>query len=110
MAIPFLLAMWLGNLFAIVPPEATAGALMIVGLLMLAATAAEIPWKDLSVGLPALFALMLMPLTWSITNGIGAGVILYTLLHVRTAAPAALDRVDRVRHLLRDRHPLTGGR
>jgi AGZA family xanthine/uracil permease-like MFS transporter len=85
-AIPFLLAMWLGNVFAIVPPEATAGALMIVGLLMMAATAAEIPWKDLSVGLPALFALMLMPLTWSITNGIGAGVILYTLLHARTAA------------------------
>jgi AGZA family xanthine/uracil permease-like MFS transporter len=85
-AIPFLLAMWFGNVFAIVPPEATAGALMIVGLLMIAATAAEIPWKDLSVGLPALFALMLMPLTWSITNGIGAGVILYTILHARTAA------------------------
>jgi AGZA family xanthine/uracil permease-like MFS transporter len=84
-AIPFLLAMWLGNVFAIVPQEATAGALMIVGLLMIAATAAEIPWKELAVGLPALFALMLMPLTWSITNGIGAGVILYTLLHVRTA-------------------------
>jgi AGZA family xanthine/uracil permease-like MFS transporter len=84
-AIPFFLAMWFGNLFAIVPPEATAGALMIVGLLMIAATAAEIPWKQLEVGLPALFALMLMPLTWSITNGIGAGVILYTMLHVRTA-------------------------
>jgi AGZA family xanthine/uracil permease-like MFS transporter len=84
-AIPFFLAMWLGNVFAIVPPEATAGALMIVGLLMIAVTAAEIPWKDLSVGLPALFTLMLMPLTWSITNGIGAGVILYTVLHARTA-------------------------
>jgi AGZA family xanthine/uracil permease-like MFS transporter len=84
-AIPFLLAMWFGNVFAIVPPEATAGALMIVGLLMMAATAGEIPWKDMSVGLPALFALMLMPLTWSITNGIGAAVILYTLLHARTA-------------------------
>jgi len=84
-AIPFFLAMWFGNLFAIVPPEATAGALMIVGLLMIAATAAEIPWKSLDVGLPAVFALMLMPLTWSITNGIGAGVILYTLLHLRTA-------------------------
>jgi adenine/guanine/hypoxanthine permease len=71
--------------FAIVPPEATAGALMIVGLLMMAATAAEIPWKNLAVGLPALFALMLMPLTWSITNGIGAGVILYTILHARSA-------------------------
>jgi adenine/guanine/hypoxanthine permease len=84
-AIPFLLAMWLANVFAIVPPEATAGALMIVGLLMMAATAAEIPWKNLAVGLPALFALMLMPLTWSITNGIGAGVILYTILHARSA-------------------------
>lgn len=84
-AIPFLLAMWFGNVFAIVPPEATAGALMIVGLLMMAATAAEIPWKEMAVGLPALFALMLMPLTWSITNGIGAGVILYTVLHARTA-------------------------
>jgi adenine/guanine/hypoxanthine permease len=84
-AIPFFVAMWLGNLFAIVPPEATAGALMVVGLLMLAAVGSEIPWKDFSLGLPALFAVMLMPLTWSITNGIGAGVILYTLLHARRA-------------------------
>ncbi len=60
---------------------------MIVGLLMLAATATEIPWKDFSVGLPALFTLMMMPLTWSITNGIGAGVILYCLLNIRRANP-----------------------
>jgi AGZA family xanthine/uracil permease-like MFS transporter len=86
-AIPFFLAMWLANVFAIVPPEATAGALMVVGLLMLAAVGSEIPWKSFSLGLPALFAVMLMPLTWSITNGIGAGVILYTLLHARTAGP-----------------------
>ncbi|MCC7367587.1 MAG: NCS2 family permease [Chloroflexi bacterium] len=85
-AIPFLLAMLLSPIFAVVPQEATAGALMIVGLLMMAATAAEIPWKNLAVGLPALFALMMMPLTWSITNGIGAGVILYTLLNARAAA------------------------
>jgi AGZA family xanthine/uracil permease-like MFS transporter len=84
-AVPFFLAMWFGDLLAIVPPEATSGALLIVGLLMIAATAAEIPWKSLDVGLPAIFALMLMPLTWSITNGIGAGVILYTLLHARSA-------------------------
>jgi AGZA family xanthine/uracil permease-like MFS transporter len=86
-AIPFFLAMWFGNVFAIVPPEATAGALMIVGLLMIAATATEIPWKDLSVGLPALFALMLMPLTWSITNGVAAGVVLYAILNARLAGP-----------------------
>jgi adenine/guanine/hypoxanthine permease len=86
-AIPFFLAMWLANLFAIVPPEATAGALMVVGLLVLAAVGNKIPWKDFSLGLPALFTVMLMPLTWSITNGIGAGVILYTLLHLRRAGP-----------------------
>jgi AGZA family xanthine/uracil permease-like MFS transporter len=86
-AIPFFLAMWLANLFAIVPQEATAGALMIVGLLMLAAVGSEIPWREFSLGLPALFTVMLMPLTWSITNGIGAGLILYTLLHARTAGP-----------------------
>ena len=84
-AIPFFLAMWLANLFAIVPQEATAGALMVVGVLMLAAVGSEIPWKDFSVALPALFTVMLMPLTWSITNGIGAGVILYTILHLRRA-------------------------
>ncbi len=86
-AIPFFLAMWFGNLFAIVPQEATAGALMIVGLLMLAAVGAEIPWRDFAFGLPAVFTVMLMPLTWSITNGIGAGVILYTLLNARRAGP-----------------------
>jgi AGZA family xanthine/uracil permease-like MFS transporter len=84
-AIPFFVAMWLANVFAIVPQEATAGALMVVGVLMLAAVGSEIPWKDFSVALPALFTVMLMPLTWSITNGIGAGVILYTVLHLRRA-------------------------
>jgi adenine/guanine/hypoxanthine permease len=86
-AIPFFLAMWLGNVVAIVPPEATAGALMIVGLLMLAAVGADIPWNEFSIGLPALFTVMLMPLTWSITNGIGAGVLLYTILNWRKAGP-----------------------
>ena len=86
-AIPFFVAMWLANVFAIVPQEATAGALMVVGVLMLAAVAHEVPWRDFSLGLPALFTVMLMPLTWSITNGIGAGVVLYTALHPRQAGP-----------------------
>lgn len=84
-AIPFLIAMVFANLFAIVPQEATAGALMVVGVLMLAAVGSEIPWRDFSLALPALFTLMLMPLTWSITNGIAGGVLLYTLLNWRRA-------------------------
>jgi adenine/guanine/hypoxanthine permease len=86
-AIPFFLAMWFGNLIAIVPQEATAGALMVVGLLMLAAVGSQIPWKEFSHGLPALFTVMLMPLTWSITNGVAAGVVLYAILNARLAGP-----------------------
>jgi adenine/guanine/hypoxanthine permease len=84
-AIPFVIAMIFANVFAIVPQEATAGALMVVGVLMLAAVGSEIPWRDFSLALPALFTLMLMPLTWSITNGIAGGVVLYTLLNWRRA-------------------------
>jgi AGZA family xanthine/uracil permease-like MFS transporter len=67
-AIPFFLAMFVGNLFAVVPPEATA------------AVAREIPWGSMEEGLPALLTLTIMPLTWSITNGIGAGIVLYAFL------------------------------
>jgi adenine/guanine/hypoxanthine permease len=84
-AVPFVVAMIFANLFAIVPPEATAGALMVVGVLMLAAVGSEIPWRDFSIALPALFTIMLMPLTWSITNGIAGGVVLYALLNGRRA-------------------------
>jgi AGZA family xanthine/uracil permease-like MFS transporter len=56
---------------------------MVVGVLMLAAVGSEIPWRDFSVALPALFTIMIMPLTWSITNGIAAGVVLYVVLNAR---------------------------
>ena len=84
-ALPFVVAMVFASLFAIVPQEATAGALMVVGVLMLAAVGSEIPWRDFSLALPALFTVMLMPLTWSITNGIASGVVLYVLLNGRKA-------------------------
>jgi AGZA family xanthine/uracil permease-like MFS transporter len=79
-AIPFFLAMFVGNVIAIVPPEATAAALIIVGFFMMAAVGRDLPWDSIDEGLPALLTLTIMPLTWSITNGIGAGVILYTFL------------------------------
>jgi AGZA family xanthine/uracil permease-like MFS transporter len=79
-AIPFFLAMFFGNIFAIVPPEATAAALIIVGFYMMAAVGRELPWHSIDEGLPALLTLTIMPLTWSITNGIGAGAIVYTFI------------------------------
>jgi AGZA family xanthine/uracil permease-like MFS transporter len=79
-AIPFLLAMFVGNVIAIVPPEATAAALIVVGFYMMAAVGRDLPWSSIDEGLPALLTLTIMPLTWSITNGIGAGVIFYSFL------------------------------
>jgi AGZA family xanthine/uracil permease-like MFS transporter len=75
----FALALFFAPLAAIVPPEATAAALIVVGYLM-CTLVREIPFGDLDEGLPALLTMTLMPFTYSITNGIGAGFISYTFI------------------------------
>lgn len=79
----FLLAIVIAPLAGIVPPEATAPALIIVGFLMFAAVR-ELPVTDLLDGFPALITLIMMPLTYSITNGIGAGFLTYVFLRLVT--------------------------
>jgi len=75
----FFLALLLSPLAAIVPPQATAGALIVVGYL-LCDIMREIPFSDFEEGFPALATIVAMPLTYSITNGIGAGILAYTLI------------------------------
>ena len=75
----FLLCMFFSPLASIIPAEATAPALIVVGFLMMS-TLRDIPWKDYEESIPAFLTLLLMPLTYSITNGIGAGIITYTVL------------------------------
>src|SRR5438093_7063278 len=75
----FLLAMFLAPVVAVIPPEATAPALVIVGFLM-AGIASKIDFTDLELGLPALLTIVIMPFTYSITNGIGAGFISYVFI------------------------------
>jgi AGZA family xanthine/uracil permease-like MFS transporter len=70
-------------LAGLVPPEATAPALLIVGFLMFAAVR-EIPVTNLLDGFPALVTMLLMPLSYSITNGIGAGFVSYVFLRLVT--------------------------
>ena len=77
----FLLAMFFSPIAAIVPAHATAPALIVVGFLM-AALVKDIPFDNLEDGLPALLTIIMMPLTYSITNGIGAGFVTYTFLKV----------------------------
>ncbi|WP_369258462.1 NCS2 family permease [Geodermatophilus amargosae] len=75
----FLLAMFFTPMVQIVPSEAAAPALVIVGALMISQIRA-LDWDDMSLVIPAFLTIALMPFTYSITNGIGAGVVSYVLL------------------------------
>jgi AGZA family xanthine/uracil permease-like MFS transporter len=77
----FLLAMFFSPVAGVIPPEATAPALVIVGYLMMS-TAAEVDWKDPGVGIPVLLTVIVMPFTYSITNGVGAGLIAFVLIKI----------------------------
>jgi len=77
----FLLAMFFSPIAGVVPPEATAPALIIVGYLMMKSVG-DIDWRDASIGIPALLTITLMPFTYSITNGVAAGFVSYTLIKV----------------------------
>jgi AGZA family xanthine/uracil permease-like MFS transporter len=77
----FLLAMFFTPLVQVVPSEAAAPVLVIVGALMVNQIR-HLQWDDMTVVIPAFLTIALMPFTYSITNGIGAGVISYVLLHV----------------------------
>ncbi|MCY1137457.1 NCS2 family permease [Actinoplanes sp. Pm04-4] len=79
----FLLAMFLTPLVSVVPFEAASTALVVVGFLMLTAIR-QIDWTDYTIAVPAFLTVTLMPFTYSISNGIGAGVISYVVLKVAT--------------------------
>jgi len=86
--------MFISPLIGMVPPQATAAALVVVGWLMISTlTEAEgeaegrpgsklagIDFHDLAIGLSAALAIMIMPFTYSITNGIGFGFVTYTVI------------------------------
>jgi len=75
----FLLALFFAPVAGVVPPQATAPALIVVGYLMIGIVR-DIPFLELEEGFPALLTLAVMPFTYSITNGIGAGFISYCFI------------------------------
>ncbi|MGZ8585817.1 MAG: solute carrier family 23 protein, partial [Actinomycetota bacterium] len=77
----FLLAMFLSPLPGLVPSEATAPVLVIVGYFMMGIVK-DIDWRDPGIGIPALLTMIVMPFTFSITNGVGAGFVSYTVIQV----------------------------
>jgi AGZA family xanthine/uracil permease-like MFS transporter len=85
----FLLCLFLAPIAGMIPPEATAPALVLVGFYMSAA-ARGIDFGDVEEGLPALLTLVGMPLTYSITNGIGLGVLGFVLIKLARGKAGAL--------------------
>ncbi|WP_423185599.1 NCS2 family permease [Alishewanella sp. d11] len=79
----FILALWFSPVAAMVPAYATAGALLYVATLMLTSLK-YVEWDDLLQAVPVAVILIMMPLTFSIADGIGMGFISYTLLCLLT--------------------------
>ena len=77
----FLLSIFLAPVIGIVPAQATAPALIIVGVMMLSSFA-DIHWSDLEEAVPAFFASIFMGFCYSISYGIAAGFIFYCLVKV----------------------------
>ncbi|MFC1558041.1 NCS2 family permease [candidate division KSB1 bacterium] len=75
----FLGSIFLSPIASIIPPSATAPALIVVGSLMIG-TARKINWDDVTEAIPAFLTIILMPLTFSIANGIAIGFITYPVI------------------------------
>lgn len=77
----FAVAMFFSPLFLSIPAAATAPALIIVGLLMLESIV-KIPFDDFTESIPAFVCIIMMPMSYSISNGILLGMIAYVLMNV----------------------------
>ncbi|WP_445515173.1 NCS2 family permease [Streptomyces sp. NEAU-174] len=80
----FLLALVFTPLAKVVPSQAATPALVVVGFLIMAANVKEIDWSDSTIAIPAFLTMISMPFTYSITNGIGLGVLSFLLLRIAT--------------------------
>ncbi|MGE9807819.1 MULTISPECIES: NCS2 family permease [unclassified Janibacter] len=77
----FLIATFFSPLVSMVPYEAATPALVVVGFLMMQQVKG-IDWDDLDIAIPAFLTIVLMPFTYSITVGIGAGFVTYVLIKI----------------------------
>jgi AGZA family xanthine/uracil permease-like MFS transporter len=75
--------MFFTPLYQVVPVEAAAPALVVVGALMMSQVK-EIDFSDFSIALPAFLMIVVMPFTYSIANGIGAGFVSYVVIRAAT--------------------------
>lgn len=76
------LALFLTPVATMVPSQAATPALLAVGFLILANSVREIDWADYTIAVPAFVTMVMMPFTYSITNGIGMGFIIFVVLRL----------------------------
>ncbi|CAM3080001.1 NCS2 family permease [Leuconostoc gasicomitatum] len=79
----FLLALFFSPLLSVVTSQVTAPALVVVGVLM-AKSLRQIEWEDLAIAAPSFLIIIGMPLTYSISDGIALGFILYPITMITT--------------------------
>src|SRR3954453_19892013 len=78
----FPVALFLTPVATMVPSQAATPALLAVGFLILAGSIKEIDWADHTVAIPAFVTMVMMPFTYSITNGIGMGFVTFVVLRL----------------------------
>ncbi|MGW5735482.1 MULTISPECIES: NCS2 family permease [Streptomyces] len=78
----FAVALFLTPIATMVPSQAATPALLAVGFLILSGSIGQIDWADFTIAIPAFLTMMMMPFTYSITNGIGIGFISFTVLRL----------------------------
>ncbi|MFJ2090253.1 NCS2 family permease [Streptomyces sp. NPDC087901] len=78
----FTAALFLTPLATMVPSQAATPALLAVGFLIIAGSVRDIDWSDYTLAIPAFLAMVMMPFTYSITNGIGIGFITFCVLRL----------------------------
>ncbi len=95
----FILSIFLAPVSGLVPAQATAPALILVGVMM-CANFAEIEWTNLEVAIPAFFSSVFMGLAYSISYGIAAGFITYCIIKIATGKAKDLHPILVVSTLL----------
>ncbi|MEV6754925.1 NCS2 family permease [Streptomyces sp. NPDC051214] len=96
----FTVALFLTPIATMVPSQAATPALLAVGFLILSGSIGQIDWADFTIAIPAFLTMVMMPFTYSITNGIGIGFISFTALRLASGrgreVPAAMYIVSAV--------------
>ena len=91
-----LMGLFLSGLLQAIPAFAVAPALVVVGAMMMRG-AAEIDWADKEMAIPAFMTIVMMPLTYSIADGIAWGIIAYVAIKI---GMGKMDQINRVMGIL----------